>query len=200
MLARIFSMILAPAAAVGLVALSATSQGHAEEKPAPATSVLQFQVKDIDGKAVDLAKYKGEVLLVVNVASQCGYTKQYEALEATYEKYKSQGFEVLGFPANEFGQQEPGSDAEIKQFCTSKFSVKFPMFSKVVAKGPEISPIYKFLTSKDTNPKFAGDISWNFNKFLVNRKGEVIARFASGDKPESEKVVKAIEAALAESK
>ncbi|HWE37097.1 MAG TPA: glutathione peroxidase [Isosphaeraceae bacterium] len=161
--------------------------------------MLKFQMKDIDGKPVDLAKYKGDVLLVVNVASQCGLTPQYKGLEAVYEKYKGQGFEVLGFPANEFGSQEPGSNEEIKSFCTGKYNVTFPMFSKIVVKGDGIDPLYKYLTA-GTDPKFHGEIPWNFTKFLVNRKGEVIARFSPKDTPESEKVVKTIEAALAESK
>lgn len=168
-----------------------------DKKP---TSVLDFKVQDIDGKAVDLAKYKGEVLLIVNTASQCGYTPQYKNLEATYGKYKAQGLVVLAFPANEFGHQEPGTDAEIKQFCSSKYRVTFPIFSKIVVKGPGIHPLYQFLTAKDTDPKFAGDIPWNFAKFLVNRKGEVIARFAPDDKPDGDKVAKAIDAALAASK
>ena len=166
-----------------------------DKKP---SSVLEFKVRDIDGKTVDLAKYKGEVLLIVNTASQCGYTPQYNNLEAAYEKYKAQGFEVLAFPANEFGHQEPGSDAEIKRFCTAdKYQVTFPIFSKIVVKGEGIHPMYQFLTAKETDPKFAGDIPWNFAKFLVNRKGEVIARFAPGDKPDGDKVAKAIETALA---
>jgi glutathione peroxidase len=193
--ARILTTCLVPAAIAGLLALSAS----ADDKPG-ADSVLKFQMKDIDGKPVDLAKYKGEVLLVVNVASQCGLTPQYKGLEAVYEKYKGQGFAVLGFPANEFGAQEPGSNEEIKSFCSSKYNVSFPMFSKIVVKGEGIDPLYKFLTSPETDPKFAGEIPWNFTKFLVNRKGEVIARFSPKDKPEDEKVVKAIETALAESK
>jgi glutathione peroxidase len=165
-----------------------------------ATSVLDFTVKDIDGKAVDLAKYKGDVLLVVNTASKCGLTPQYEGLEALYGKYKAQGLSVLAFPANEFGKQEPGTDSEIKEFCSSKYNVTFPVFSKIVVKGDGIHPLYKFLTEKDSDPKFSGVIGWNFAKFLVNRKGEVIARFAPTDKPEDPKVTKAIEAALAEAK
>lgn len=198
MSARTLKIALAPAAlaVAGLLALSA----RAQDKPAMPDSVLKFQVKDIDGKPVDLAKYKGEVLLVVNVASQCGLTPQYKGLEAVYEKYKGQGFEVLGFPANEFGMQEPGSNEEIKTFCTGKYNVTFPMFSKIVVKGEGIDPLYKFLTGPETNPRFAGEIKWNFAKFLVNRKGEVIARFDPQDKPDSEKVTRAIEAALAESK
>lgn len=172
----------------------------AEPAPKKPASVLDFQVKDIDGKPVDLAKFRGEVLLIVNTASQCGNTPQYKTLEADYKKYKDKGFAVLGFPANEFGHQEPGSDAEIKQFCSSTYSVSFPLFSKIVVQGEGIHPLYKFLTSPETDPKFAGPIQWNFDKFLVNRKGEVIARFAHKEKPDSEKVTKAIEAALAEPK
>ena len=134
------------------------------------------------------------------MASMCGYTDQYTGLEAIYEKYKSKGLEILAFPANDFGKQEPGSNADIKTFCSTTYKVSFPLFSKVVAKGEGIDPLYKFLTSPETDPKFAGEITWNFNKFLVNRKGEVIARFASGDAPESAKVVKAVESALAEAK
>ncbi len=194
MSARILTTSLVPAALAGLLALSAA----ADDKPG-ADSVLKFQMKDIDGKPVDLAKYKGDVLLVVNVASQCGLTPQYKGLEAVYEKYKGQGFEVLGFPANEFGSQEPGSNEEIKSFCSSKYNVTFPMFSKIVVKGDGIDPLYKYLTT-GTDPKFQGVIPWNFTKFLVNRKGEVIARFSPKETPESEPVLKAIEAALAEPK
>lgn len=170
---------------------------HAQDKKA--MSVLDFKVKDIDGKDVDLAKYKGKVVLIVNTASKCGYTPQYKGLEATFEKYKEKGFEVLAFPANEFGAQEPGSDSEIKTFCTSQYKVTFPVFSKSVVKGEGITPVFQYLT-KDTDAKFQGEIPWNFSKFLVNRKGEVIARFAPGDKPEGEKVTTAIEKALVETK
>jgi glutathione peroxidase len=162
------------------------------------TSVLDFHVKDIDGKDVDLAKYKGKVLLIVNTASQCGLTPQYKELEALYEKNKDKGFEILAFPANEFGKQEPGSNEEIKEFCSSKYSVTFPLFSKIVVKGKGIDPLYEYLTSKETNPKFAGEIKWNFNKFLVNKKGEVIARFEPKVKPSTKEVTTAIEDALGE--
>ena len=183
----------------GSVCLSAAPRmaAAAEKKE---SSVLEFKVKDIDGKAVELSKYKGEVLLIVNTASKCGLTPQYEALEALYEKNKEKGFAVLAFPANEFGHQEPGTDSEIKEFCTSKYNVTFPVFSKIVVKGKDIHPLYSFLTSKETDPKFAGEIKWNFAKFLVNRKGEVVARFEPGVKPDSAEVTKAIEAALAEAK
>jgi glutathione peroxidase len=169
----------------------------AEEPARKPASVLDFQVKDIDGNPVNLSKYQGEVLLIVNTASQCGYTPQYQGLEALYEKYKSQGFEVLAYPANEFGHQEPGTDPEIKSFCSSKYHVTFPLFSKIVVKGKGIHPLYRFLTGAETDPDFAGPIPWNFTKFLVNRKGQVIARFQPDDEPESEKVTRAIEAALA---
>jgi glutathione peroxidase len=172
----------------------------ADESPKKPTSVLDFQVKDIDGKTVELSKYRGDMLLVVNTASYCGYTPQYQGLEAVYQKYKGRGFEVLAFPANEFGAQEPGTDAEIKAFCGAKYKVTFPMFAKIVVDGEGIHPLYRFLTSPETDPKFPGPIPWNFTKFLVNRKGEVIARFQPADEPESEKVTRAIEAALAQPK
>ncbi len=159
-------------------------------------SVLDFSMKSIDGKETKLSDYRGKVLLLVNVASQCGYTPQYEGLQAIYSKYSSQGLVVLGFPANNFGGQEPGSNDEIKEFCTLKYKVSFPMFSKISVKGADIHPLYKFLTSKETDPEFSGDVKWNFNKFLVDRDGKIIARFDSGDKPEGEKVTQAIEKAL----
>lgn len=161
-------------------------------------SVLDFTVRDIDGKDVKLSKYKGDVILVVNVASKCGYTPQYEGLQAIYKKYKDKGFFVLGFPANNFGGQEPGTNTEIKEFCESKFHVTFPMFAKISVKGDDIDPLYKFLTEKATNGAFAGDITWNFNKFLVDRSGKVVARFSSKDTPESEVVTSAIDKYLAQ--
>jgi len=159
-------------------------------------SVLDFTMKNIDGKETKLSDYRGKVLLLVNVASQCGYTPQYEGLQAVYAKYHDQGLVVMGFPANNFGGQEPGSNEEIKQFCTLKYKVSFPMFAKISVKGGDIHPLYKFLTSKETDPEFGGDISWNFNKFLVDRNGKVIARFDTREKPEGEKVTQAIEKAL----
>ena len=161
-----------------------------------ATSVLSFHMKDIDGKDVELSKYKGKVFLIVNTASQCYFTPQYKDLEAIYEKYKDKGFEILAFPANEFGAQEPGTNEKIKEFCSTKYKVSFPLFSKIVVKGEGIDPLYQYLTSKETNPKFAGEIPWNFTKFLVNRKGEVIARFKPKETPDSKDVETAIEKAL----
>ncbi len=159
--------------------------------------VLHFTMKSLDDKDVNLAQYEGKVVLIVNVASRCGYTPQYKGLEALYEKYGKDGLVVVGVPANEFGKQEPGTNEEIAQFCSSKYNVTFPMLAKVVVKGPGQCPLYQFLTSKDTDPRFAGDIKWNFTKFLVSRNGEIVGRFEPADKPESEKVVKAIEEQLA---
>lgn len=160
------------------------------------SSVLDFTMKSIDGADVKLDSYSGKVLMLVNVASKCGYTPQYRGLESVYKKYKEQGLVVMGFPANNFFWQEPGTDEEIKTFCTTKYNVTFPMFAKISVKGDKIHPLYKFLTSKQTNPEFGGSISWNFNKFLIDRSGKVVARFSSKDEPESEKVVQAIEQAL----
>jgi glutathione peroxidase len=161
-----------------------------------AKSIYDIDVMDIDGKDVNLGKYKDQVVMFVNTASQCGYTPQYKGLQAIYDKYKDRGFVILGFPANNFGGQEPGSNEEIKEFCTLKYKVTFPMFAKISVKGDDTHPLYKYLTSTETNPKFAGDISWNFNKFLANGDGEIIARFSSKETPESKEVLNAIEQAL----
>ncbi len=178
---------------ISLIGIAAFGFNESPEKP---KSVLDFKMKDIDGKDVNLKKYKGNVLLIVNTASKCGYTPQYEGLQAIYDKYKAKGFYALGFPANNFGGQEPGTEKEIKEFCESKYKVTFPMFAKISVKGDDQDSLYKFLTNKETNPKFAGDITWNFNKFLVDRKGNVVARFSSKDTPESEAVTNAIEKEL----
>src|SRR6476620_1212165 len=190
-------------AAVAVLGAGAFAMYHHEspvqnvEAASPAKSIYDFQMKDIDGKDVKLSKYKGNVLLVVNTASKCGYTPQYGGLQAIYSKYHDQGFEILGFPANNFGGQEPGTEAEIKEFCTLKYKVTFPMFAKISVKGEDQHPLYTYLTSKETDPAFAGDISWNFNKFLIDKNGKILARFSSKDTPESEAVIGAIEAALA---
>ena len=181
-------------AALGVCLPAARADDKKEDKKVPA--VLNFKMKGIDGKDVDLAKYQGKVVLFVNVASQCGYTPQYKGLEALHEKYARDGLVIVGVPANEFGHQEPGSDEEIATFCKSKYDVKFPMLSKVVVKGPGITPLYKYLTSKDTNPKFGGEIKWNFTKFVVGRNGEIVARFEPKVEPTSDEVMKAIEAEL----
>lgn len=159
-------------------------------------SIYDFTVKDIDGKDVKLENYKGKVVLIVNVASKCGFTPQYEGLQKIYTKYKDQGFVILGFPANNFMGQEPGTNEEIKQFCSLNYNVTFPMFSKISVKGKDIAPLYQYLTEKETNPEFSGKISWNFNKFLIDREGKIVARFGSRAKPESQEVIAAIEKAL----
>lgn len=165
-------------------------------KTAGINSPLQFRMTDIDGKPVGLAQYRGRVVLIVNTASKCGLTPQYEALQAIHEKYLDRGFTVLAFPANNFKSQEPGTNEEIKNFCKVNYSVSFPLFSKISVKGDDIHPLYEYLTSEDTNPGFAGEIPWNFTKFLVNRQGRVVARFEPRTKPDSGEVVEAIEKAL----
>ncbi len=182
---------------LGCFAISATAVLAADKGDKNVPNALNFKMKKLDGKDVDLSKYKGKVVLIVNVASHCGNTPQYEGLEDLHEKYAGEGLAVLGFPANEFGKQEPGSDQEIAEFCDKNYGVKFDMFSKVVVKGAGQCPLYTYLTSKETDPKFAGDVTWNFEKFLVNREGEVVARFSPKTKPESKEVVSAIERELA---
>jgi len=158
-----------------------------------ASSLHDFTMPDIDGKDVKLSKFKGQVALVVNVASKCGLTPQYEGLQKLYTDYKAKGFVILGFPANEFRGQEPGSNAEIKEFCTANYGVSFPMFSKIVVKGEGIHPMYKWLL--EAGPRHE-DIEWNFAKFLVGKDGKIVARFAPQVKPDDPELKKAIEAAL----
>ena len=160
------------------------------------TSLHDFSVRSIDGTTVDLSGYKGKVVLVVNVASFCGHTKQYAPLEKLYRTYKDKGLVILGFPANDFGAQEPGTDEEIKTFCTSKYDVTFPMFSKVVVKGSAKAPLFEYLTSGGGNPSLAGEIDWNFEKFLLGKDGSLVARFGSRVDPSSNEVISAIESAL----
>jgi glutathione peroxidase len=166
----------------------------AEEKKV--TGPLSHSLKDIKGNTVELSKYKGKVVLFVNVASKCGLTPQYEGLQALYEKYEKQGLVVIGVPANEFGKQEPGTNEEIEKFCTSKYSVTFPMMAKVAVKGKGIDPLYKTLTTAETKPTPAGDISWNFEKFLVGKDGNVAARFSPKTAPSDPAFVEAVEAEL----
>ena len=159
-------------------------------------SVYDFTLKSIDGQPTPLSEYHGKVLLLVNVASRCGFTPQYTALESIYEKYKSRGLVIVGVPANNFGGQEPGTDQEIKTFCSAKYNVTFPIMHKLSVKGEDKTPLYDFLTNKDTNPKFAGDIKWNFTKFLFDRNGNPVARFEPAVTPDSPEVEAAIESAL----
>jgi glutathione peroxidase len=159
-------------------------------------TVYDFTLNSIDGQPTSLSTFKGKVLMLVNVASRCGYTPQYAGLEALYEKYKDRGFVIVGIPANNFGGQEPGTNQEIKTFCTAKYHVSFPMMSKVSVKGDDITPLYQFLTDKSTHPDTGGDIGWNFTKFLVGPDGKVIARFDSKVEPQSPEVSSAVEKAL----
>lgn len=159
-------------------------------------TIYDFGAKTIAGEPRSLVYYKGKTLLIVNVASRCGLTPQYEGLEKLHERYAARGLRVLGFPANEFGAQEPGTDQEISAFCTTNYGVKFDMFSKVKVKGPGIDPLFDFLTSPATDPKFAGEIKWNFNKFLIGKDGTVLGRFEPPVDPLSAEVTQAIEKAL----
>lgn len=156
-------------------------------------SVYDFSVKTIDGKDVALSQYKGKALLIVNTASQCGYTPQYKSLEALYQEYKDRGFEILAFPSNDFGGQEPGTNEEIKKFCELKYKTTFPLFAKIAVKGDAAHPLYKYLTGLKDN---GGEVAWNFNKFLVTPEGNVVAHLSSGAVPTSDDVKKKVEAVL----
>ena len=162
-----------------------------------AGSPLDFTVKTIDGQEQNLADYRGKVVLMVNVASKCGLTPQYKALESLYGKYKDRGLVVVGFPANNFNGQEPGTDEQIKEYCTTKYNVTFPMMSKISVKGDDKHPLYKFLTEGKAGEDFAGDVEWNFAKFLVDRNGNLMARFSARTTPDAAQVTEAIEKALA---
>src|SRR3981081_3063410 len=161
-------------------------------------NVFDYTLNTIDGHASPLSAYKGKVLMLVNVASRCGYTPQYTALESIYEKYKDRGFVIVGIPANNFGSQEPGTNQEIKTFCSSKYNVTFPMMAKVSVKGDDKTPLYQYLTDKASSPKTGGEIQWNFTKFLVAADGQMLARFEPKVTPDSPEVTAAIEKALAE--
>lgn len=176
---------------MGLVCLGLNiQQVEAEDTMKQQENVHSFVLNDIDGKPVNLSEYKGKTLLIVNTASRCGYTKQYKSLQELYLKYKDQGLVVLGFPANNFMGQEPGSNEEIKSFCSLKFNVSFPMFAKVSVKGGDIHPLFRYLTGR---PGMEGDVSWNFNKFLVSADGNLVARYGSGTDPLSEEMLSAID-------
>jgi glutathione peroxidase len=183
--------LLLALAVVAATALSAATLRGADLLP---SGVMDVTMDDIDGKPFAFAQLKGKVVMLVNVASKCGNTPQYAALEADYRKYKDQGFVVVGVPANNFKAQEPGTGAEIKAFCSSKYEVTFPLLAKVSVKGDDICPLYKFLTTKSPKP---GDIGWNFAKFLIGRDGQVVDRFEPKTKPDDASVTAAIEKALA---
>lgn len=175
---------------------TATSEPTMTKDSTTVPPVLDFTMRRIDGEPAHLADYQGKVVLIVNVASECGLTPQYEQLQKLHETYRDRGLAVLGFPANNFGGQEPGTDAQIIAFCDENFGVTFDMFSKVSVKGEDICPLYEHLTSETTNPDSAGDIQWNFEKFIISRDGRVAHRFAPRVEPDSEEVVAAIEREL----
>ncbi len=179
-----------------ILVLTATSL-LASQNPPKGTSmgnnIKDISVKDIEGKEIKLSNYKGKVLLIVNVASKCGYTPQYEGLQQMYEKYKGKGFEILAFPCNDFGGQEPGTNEEIKDFCSTNYNVTFKLFDKIKVIGKDKSPLYELLIN---NTDDRGDVKWNFEKFLIDKEGNIVSRFRSKVKPESEEVTKAIEGLL----
>ena len=182
---------LAIGAAAVVIGMSSVAQGEGSMK-----SIYDFTMRDIDGKDVSLSDFKGKVLLVVNVASKCGFTGQYAGLEKLYKTYAEKGLVVLGFPANNFFGQEPGTEAEIKSFCSLTYGVTFPMFAKISVKGKTIHPLYAFLTAQETNPNFAGAISWNFNKYLIGRDGAILGHYGSRTAPDDKELVAAVERAL----
>ena len=182
---------------LSIAVLSASVLRAEDKKEGPVSGPLSYEMKSLEGKDVKLADYQGKVVLMVNVASRCGATPQYAALESLHETFADQGLVVLGFPCNQFGKQEPGTAEQIREFCTSTYNVKFPMFAKIDVNGEKASPLYKYLTSAESG--HPGNIKWNFEKFLVDRNGKVVARFATGVEPDSDEVVSAVRKALAES-
>lgn len=177
---------------LGVIAILATACTSAP-KEVSVENFYEIEAKTIGGETVKLEQYKGKTLLIVNTASKCGFTGQYDGLQELYETYKDRGFVILGFPSNDFLKQEPGTNEEIASFCKLNYGVTFPMFAKISVKGDGQHPLYQFLTSKKTNPDHAGKISWNFNKFLVSKDGQVAGRFGSRTKPSDKKLVEAIE-------
>jgi glutathione peroxidase len=182
---------------ISVMALIGLPQVKPEPQKVPVPAVLNFTMNNLDGKPVNLAKYQGTVVLFVNVASQCGYTPQYEGLQELHKRYAARGLRLLGFPSNDFGQQEPGTNQEIADFCKKNYGVQFDMFSKIDVVGSTKAPLYQFLTSAKTDPKYAGEVAWNFEKFLIGRNGQIIGRFKSPVEPLSKELISAIEAALA---
>ncbi|MCA9247447.1 MAG: glutathione peroxidase [Planctomycetales bacterium] len=183
---------------VAISVVSIATSAFAERKESSVPAALAFKMKTLSGKEINLADYQGQVVLIVNVASKCGLTPQYEPLQALHEKYADQGLAVLGFPCNQFGKQEPGSADEIREFCSTNYGVKFKLFSKVDVNGPEACELYKHLTALETEPQGPGKISWNFEKFLIGRNGEVVARFSPRTRPDDAAVIAAIEKELAQ--
>jgi len=191
----LLATLIAGMFAAALIAESDANKADQSKVP----PVLDFTMNRLNGEPAHLGQYAGRVVLIVNVASRCGQTPQYKGLQKLHEKYNEQGLDILGFPANEFGNQEPGSNEDIAAFCEKNYGVSFDMFAKVIVKGEGICDLYQYLTSKETNPDFAGDIKWNFEKFLIDRQGNIIARFPTRVQPDAEQVIRAIETALAQS-
>ncbi len=191
-------MVLAWAMSTASAVCGLAQDDESDKKSTPAA--LKFTVKNIDGEDVELAKYYGNVVLVVNVASKCGLTPQYKGLEELHDKYAEKGLSILGFPCNQFKNQEPGTEQEIKAFCSTKYDVSFDMFSKIDVNGDNRNGLYKLLANTETKPEGSGNISWNFEKFLIDRQGNVIARYSPKTTPDDKEFVKAIETALAESR
>ncbi|HZF10354.1 MAG TPA: glutathione peroxidase [Thermoanaerobaculia bacterium] len=193
MTSKASSLTAVALSALGLLAGSAAWALESRKEVAP---VLAFTMKSLAGQEIDLRRYQGNVVLIVNTASNCRFTPQYNSLEALNRKYHDRGLRILGFPANDFHGQEPGTNAEINAFCRKNYGITFDMFSKISVLGADKAPLYKFLTEPATNPRFSGMIRWNFEKFLVNRNGEIVARFAPPVDPRAQEVVDALEAAL----
>lgn len=192
---KIITQIIYLSIAVLFLFISRTDASNESKGNQMDKNIKQITVKDIDGKSVNLSDYKGKVLLIVNVASYCGFTKQYTGLEQIYKQYKDKGFEILAFPCNQFGQQEPGTNEEIKNFCSSKFDVTFKLFDKIDVNGKDKSPLYEVLTNNEVTGK--ADIKWNFEKFLIDKVGNVVSRYSSKVEPASEELTSAIEKELA---
>jgi glutathione peroxidase len=193
---KIISHIIYVSIVALFVFLSKTDASNENKGNQMDKNIKQITVKDIDGKSVNLSDYKGKVLLIVNVASYCGYTKQYAGLEQIYKEYKDKGFEILAFPCNQFGEQEPGTNEEIKNFCSSKFDVSFKLFDKIDVNGKDKSPLYSILTDNEVTGK--ADIKWNFEKFLIDKDGNVVARYSSKIEPTGKELISAIEKELVE--
>lgn len=192
------SSILLLSAAMGLLGIACGLDAEPTTRPTTEpSSVLDFAVRDNTGNVVNLADYRGKVLLIVNTASRCGLTPQYEGLQKLYETHKDAGLAILAFPANEFGQQEPGTNEQIRDFCTTNYHVTFDLFSKIIVKGDGIAPLYQFLTSPQTNPASSGEIQWNFTKFLISRDGQIVSRFEPAIKPDDPAMLAVVEAELA---
>ena len=183
---------------VAVTLMSSDAESALGEEGETASAALNHTMKTLDGKPVELKKYQGKVVMIVNVASKCGLTPQYEQLQAMHEEYADQGLAILGFPCNQFGKQEPGTAKEIRDFCTQNYGVEFDMFSKIDVNGDSACDLYKYLTSLETKPTGPGKISWNFEKFLIGRDGQVLARFSPRTKPDADEVIQAIESALSE--